>query len=98
MSYENESQELAQWRKNILLPMEPSDDDTPGYLLGEAIKDSVIPEDWSYYRVYEKNYDGLVLQQKGTPCNMDNVSTAWNSGYYGSVVCGPTEAPRVLMM
>lgn len=86
MSYENQSEEMAQWRKNVLLPMVPSDPETFGYHLGEAIKDDLLPEDWSYYRIYEKNYDGLEPAVEKTPSTVDNVKTAWNNGNYGSVV------------
>ena len=43
------------WRENALLPMKPSDADTPGYQLGEEIKDDVlVPNGWTYHRVYDE--------------------------------------------
>ncbi len=85
INYESTSVESAQWRKNILLPMEPSDESTPGYHLGEAIKDDLLPSDWSYYRVYDQNY-GLYPSPEKTPCSVSNVTNSWNSSSFGTAV------------
>ncbi|OQX05735.1 MAG: hypothetical protein BWK80_51730 [Desulfobacteraceae bacterium IS3] len=83
MSYQNESSQ--DWRKNILLPMKPSDNSTPGYHLGEAIKnDVIIPKGWGYYRIYEQNY-GLSPAPEKFPCTVDNVTNAWKNTPFGGV-------------
>ena len=42
IAYENETSNEAVWRQNVLLPMKPMDSNTPGYHLGEAIKDDTM--------------------------------------------------------
>jgi len=81
--YESESE--TSWRKNVLLPMKPSDGDTPGYQLGEAIKDYVvIPKPgWFYHRVYEQDY-GLDPLPEKTPCTVENGTNAWVGGQFGA--------------
>lgn len=65
------------WVRNVLLSMKPSDDITPGYHLGEAIKSAaVIPAGMSATRVYENNY-GLSPAPEYVPCNYSNVLSAW---------------------
>ena len=86
MDYERQPSTVAVWRKNVLLPMEPSDDSTPGYHLGEAIKNDVaVPAGWGYHRVYEEEY-GLVPPPETTPCTVSNVVAAWTGGTFGLVV------------
>jgi len=84
ISYQKETNQ--NWRKKILLPMEPSDEYTPGYHLGEEIKNSVIvPKGWSYHRVYDQNY-GLSPVPEKMPCNEDNVTNAWRNSQFGAVL------------
>lgn len=65
------------WVRNVLLSMKPSDSDTPGYQLGEAIRDSAAtPAGMATTRVYDSDY-GLTPQPDYTTCNYDNVLTAW---------------------
>lgn len=65
------------WVRNALLSMKPSDDNTPGYHLGEAIKSAaVIPAGMTATRVYENNY-GLNPAPEYVPCNYSNVLSAW---------------------
>ncbi len=65
------------WVRNVLLSMKPSDSDTPGYQLGEAIKDSAaVPAGMAVTRVYESDY-GLNPQPDYVPCSYDNVLSAW---------------------
>ncbi len=75
-TYEPASQ--CSWRENVILPMEPSDEDTPGYHLGEAINDDfVIPKSgWNSHRVYEEDY-GLDPPPETYPCTYSNVYDAW---------------------
>ncbi len=76
----------AAWRRKVLLPMEPSDGSTPGYHLGEEIKDDiVVPTGWGYHRVYDEDY-GLTPPPETTPCTKPNVSAAWNASPFGLVV------------
>lgn len=85
MNYENVPASETQWRMNVLLPMKPSDDSTPGYQLGEAIKDNVIPSTWGYHRIYDEAY-GLSPIPERTPCTTSNVASDWKNGSYGAVV------------
>jgi len=85
MDYENVPASETQWRMNMLLPMKPSDNSTPGYHLGEAIKDNVIPTTWSYHRIYEENY-GISPAPERTPCTTANVTNDWKNGNFGAVV------------
>lgn len=65
------------WMKNVLLSMEPSDDKTPGYTLGEAIKnDAALAAGYTATRVYNDVY-GLNPPAEYIPCNYDNVLSAW---------------------
>ncbi len=96
VSYQNESDQ--NWRKNVLLPMEQSDDATPGYHLGEAIKNDIIaPKGWSYHRIYHDTF-GLTpapetLSDCPLPppwlascnCGCDKITSAWNSDDFGAV-------------
>lgn len=67
----------AGWTNTVLVSMEPSDDSTPGYHLGEAIKkDAATPAGLSTRRVYEQTY-GLNPPADYIPCNYDNVLAAW---------------------
>ncbi len=91
VNYESQT-ELPAWRKNVLLPMEPLNVSDFSYPLGEAIKDDIlIPEEWSYHRIYEEDYN-LVPSPETTVCTIDNVTDAWNGdannsdGMYGLVV------------
>ncbi|NQT91820.1 MAG: hypothetical protein HQ559_03595, partial [Lentisphaerae bacterium] len=86
VGYGREAQGTAAWRKNVLLPMEPSDGSTPGYQLGEEIKNSVlVPKgDWACHRVYNLTY-GLNPAPETYPCSVANVRGAWNSGDFGAV-------------
>ena len=83
--YGNAPESAAAWRKKALLPMEPSDGDTPGYHLGEEIKSAVlVPKgDWTYHRVYESTY-GLSPSPETVPCSVNNVQTAWNGTDIGA--------------
>ncbi|MEN9309372.1 MAG: hypothetical protein RL173_3304, partial [Fibrobacterota bacterium] len=69
------------WRKNALLPMEPSDASTPGYQLGEEIRTNfLIPRGFSSTRIYEEDYG---VAPEITPCDIPNVRRAWSTGTYG---------------
>jgi hypothetical protein len=86
MNYENSSEDEIGWRENVLLPMKPSDTSTPGYHLGEAVKDDILPSTWGYTRVYD--YDGSYVLSPAPEvksCTKDNVTSSWNSGNYGGV-------------
>ncbi|MBN1332695.1 MAG: carboxypeptidase regulatory-like domain-containing protein [Synergistales bacterium] len=85
MNYENVPASETQWRMNVLLPMKPSDDSTPGYQLGESIKDNIIPSTWGYHRIYDESY-GLTPAPERIPCTSSNVTNDWKNGSYGAVV------------
>lgn len=84
--YQNETGDAAQWRKQVLLPMKPSDSSTPGYHLGEAIKNKVLaPQcNWDYHRTYDDDY-GLTPPPESTPCSVDTVTAAWKATLPGAV-------------
>ncbi|MFC1596255.1 C25 family cysteine peptidase [Candidatus Margulisiibacteriota bacterium] len=85
IAYEKSNTSEINWRKKVLLPMKPSDDDTPGYQLGEEIKDYVLePKNWNYHRVYDENYS-LSPPPETVPCTLANVKSAWNGSNYGAV-------------
>lgn len=65
------------WVRNVLLSMKPSDSDTPGYQLGEAIKDAAaVPAGLTTTRIYDSNY-GLTPPPEYTPCSYDTVLSTW---------------------
>ncbi len=90
ISYQNEMNQ--DWRKNVLLPMEPSDEVTPGYHLGEAIKDSlIVPKGWNYHRIYDdiNKYDNSTIpipyDTETVPCDVNNVTNAWTDSQFGAI-------------
>jgi hypothetical protein len=86
IAYERQDDNATQWRSSCLLPMEPSDSSTPGFHLGEQIKDAILtPNGWSYNRVYEEIY-GLVPPPEFTPCDYDTVTDAWSTNPSGLVI------------
>lgn len=93
--YETADPSGTEWRQNVLLPMEPSDSSTPGYHLGEAIKDDVLwPMGYNSCRIYDEEYD-LDPAPDYTPCNMDNVTTAWTENNFGLVAWWTHGSPIV---
>ncbi len=86
INYELQPDASTAWRKNVLLPMVPSDGSTPGYHLGEQIKDDfLVPAGWSYHRLYEDDY-GLVPPPETTPCTVSNVTDVWSNGTFGLII------------
>lgn len=86
IDYQNEDRLTAEWRQNVLLPMEPSDASTPGYHLGEQIiNDTLAPEGWGHHRVYDDDY-GLTPPPETYPCTVDNVVDVWSTNPFGLVV------------
>ncbi len=86
IAYENAPAGSLSWRENVLLPMKPSDDETPGYQLGEEIKDDVLAANgWAYNRVYDSDY-GLSPDPETTPCTVTSVTNTWKSADYGAVI------------
>jgi len=99
IAYQNETNQ--EWRKKVLLPMEPSNGDTingapaprtHGYELGEAIKNNIlVPKGWNYHRLYDNinGYDNSTIpipaDTESVPCNINNVTTTWNASDYGAV-------------
>ncbi|MBN2097978.1 MAG: leucine-rich repeat domain-containing protein [Dehalococcoidia bacterium] len=84
-AYENAAETDISWHRNVLLPMEPSDALTPGYQLGEEIKDDIlVPSGWTYHRVYDDDY-GLTPSPETTSCTVSNVTNAWNGSDFGAI-------------
>jgi hypothetical protein len=79
IKYETEPGSLA-WRKSILLPMEPMDENTPCAHLGEGIKNDLAdPMGFTSYRIYEEDYNPPTPDL--WPCNPNNVLNEWKNGY-----------------
>lgn len=86
IDYQRKPGSQAAWRTNALLPMVPSDGETPGYHLGERINNEILaPAGWSSHRIYEQDY-GLVPPPETTPCNKTNVTNVWSNGSFGLAV------------
>ena len=84
IAYENETD--TSWRKNVLLPMRPSDELTPGFPLGEAIKDDLLAvKNWPYHRIYDEHFY-LNPPPETVPCNEANVRSVWSSNPFGLAV------------
>ncbi len=93
--YENEVS--REWRKRILLPMEPSSASQSGFHLGERVKtDFCDPNQWSYYRLYDE-YNGYARQilpevavmnplPERLSCTEKDVLNTWQNDYYGAVL------------
>ena len=85
IGYEAMPETDISWRRNVLLPMKASDGSTLGYQLGEEIKDDIlVPNGWTYYRVYDEDYD-LDPDPETIPCTVTNVTNAWNGSDFGAV-------------
>ena len=85
IDYENTAETDASWRHNVLLPMVPSDGSTPGYHLGEEIKDAVLaPEGWTYHRIYNSTY-GLSPPPETVGNTVENTTNAWNAAQFGAI-------------
>ncbi len=66
--------------RRMILPMVPSDPDTPGYHLGEAIKNDIAsPYGYSWTRLYKEPY-GLNPPPEVIPSSYENVKNQWNIG------------------
>jgi len=86
IEYETTPDSDISWRRNTLLPMKPSDGSTPGYQLGEEIKNTVlVPNGWTYQRVYDEKYSLPEPPAIITPCTVDNVTSAWNNSDFGAI-------------
>jgi hypothetical protein len=86
IAYQSQDGPATDWRRSALLPMKPSDESTPGYQLGEQIKnDALISATWGYHRVYEETY-GLTPPPETTPCTIDGVTDVWAGIPFGLVV------------
>ncbi len=83
--YENGDFGDGQWSKKVLLSMKPSDSSTPGYHLGERIKEDFIDGSDSLYavRIYDEDY-GLASPAEYIPCDYANVLDAWTDNSQGA--------------
>ncbi len=80
IDYETAAGDLS-WRQNILLPMEPSDSSTPGWQLGEGIRNNFATANgFAAERIYEQQY-GIDPPPERTPCNQGSVLDEWQNGY-----------------
>ena len=83
IEYETDPGDIS-WRKSILLPMKPMDENTPCAHLGEGIKNDLAdPASFTSYRIYEEDYNPPTPEL--WPCNKNNVKNEWKNGY-GMVV------------
>jgi len=70
-------------RRTCLLSINPVDEITPIYRLGEEIReDFILPANWGYHRIYEEEYD-LVPPPETTPTNIKNVVDVWGRRPFG---------------
>lgn len=61
--------------KKMLLPIAPSDELTPGYTLGEMIKDNfALPNSFSFWRVYDEDYG---IGPEIFPINYGTLGYSW---------------------
>lgn len=82
IAYENGDLK-SDWIKRVMVAMKPSDANTPGYYLGEAIKkDVATPANMQTTRVYEEGY-GLNPGPEYTPTLYDNVTKALGATHPG---------------
>jgi len=85
IDYQAQPASATAWRRSALLPMKALDELTPGYPLGEQLKNSILaPAGWSYHRVYDDAYN-LVPPPETTPCTRPNVTNVWKAGAFGLV-------------
>ena len=83
ISYSNETN--IDWRNKVLLAMNSLDVNTPGYHLGESVKnDIIVPKGWNYHRMYADNY-GLVPSPETVPCSINNFTSIMGSSNFGAV-------------
>ncbi len=84
IAYQSEDDPNAlAWRKKVLLAIKQVSDQS--YMLGEEIRDDLlVPEGWSYLRVYDEEF-GLD-PAPNTPCNPNTVTAAWVDERPGLVV------------
>ncbi len=96
IDYENQSPEYRQYRKDVMLCMNPLDGNTQAFELGEQIKQYITdPAGWDTYRQYNNDYDTCTWPPDMTPCHAGwDVCTkvlngmAHNSdGTFGLLVC-----------
>lgn len=79
ITYTNEGN--TAWRSTVLLPMEPSDANTPGYHLGEQVLNNLLtPNGVGAFRIYDEDYG---VSPDVTPCNVNNVTDSWKANPYG---------------
>ncbi len=77
--YETDAGDIS-WRKSILLPMEPMDDNTPCAHLGDGIMNNIgNPNGYTSYRIYDEDYNPPTPDLH--PCNKNNVLNEWKNGY-----------------
>ncbi|HEX3047097.1 MAG TPA: C25 family cysteine peptidase [Bacillota bacterium] len=80
IQYETDPSDIS-WRRSILIPIKPSDQKTPGYPLGEAIRTNVgIPAGFDVHRIYD-DFTPIGPAAETMPCNITNVATEWQNGY-----------------
>ena len=84
--YANASGTEAAWRTKVLLPMVPSDNWTPGYQLGEQIKNEFVNSKpgWGYHRIYAQEY-GLTPPPETVPISESIVTDVWRNSAFGAV-------------
>ena len=97
IAYENSPASNNAWRRNVLLATVPSDDLTPGYPFGEAVKNNIAgPNQFRYHRIY-KDYNWSGLEYPGVsglssppvetyPCSYESVTSVWKNNPFGLVM------------
>lgn len=74
------------WRKSVLLPMHPSNDATPGWDLGEALRTIASRIGFSWLRIYNEDYTvSGGPNPEVWPSVEDSVVKYWSQNPYGMV-------------
>jgi hypothetical protein len=79
IEYETDPKDIS-WRNKILLPMKPLWSDTPGFHIGEGIRnDFATAAGFTSFRIYEQDYNPPTPEV--WPVNETNVVNEWKKGY-----------------
>jgi parallel beta-helix repeat protein/predicted outer membrane repeat protein len=94
IAYQTQDPNTIGWRKRVLLPAMPISDEMQTYRLCERIKDDIlIPEGWSYHRMYDTDH-GLVPPPETVETTFDKVTDVWRSQPFGLVVWWTHGSPK----
>jgi len=86
LDYEQATVPEAWWRWHALVPCDPTDEETPGWFMGEALVTNILEPTgfWSTHRIYDET-TGFSPPPESSPCTYDNVLAAWTNDLPGAV-------------